>query len=242
MSTSAEESGALAGYTRVLIGILGGLAAAMTKYIGQDHAMIFPGDGAFDANRAFVALAGYCVLMVILGFIGALCAWASSDETNRLKLLAIAVAAPSMITTFLGGEVDRDQDAWLLTSPIISVSTFISPAQAQEIDPNPLTKQYEKPGLWDYVSSGWGFVSRTKEPPAWVIVGSFADKSSAERYASEIAAEDPGLAPYIGFKTNGVYPVLVGGITNRTDAPKILERANQIEAVRNADAFVSSGW
>ena len=86
---------------RILIGVLGGLAATITKFLGQDFERVFT-DAGVNLINATNALYGYTFLSLVLAFLGGLCAWAVS-ERHRVKLLAIAVAAPAIITTYTGG-------------------------------------------------------------------------------------------------------------------------------------------
>src|ERR1700682_797179 len=87
---------------RALWGVLGGAVAVFSKYLGQDHYWV----RVMIDTREYAQIPGliffYVVLLVFLCFLGGVFAVAS-DETKKLKLLAIAVSAPALITTWLGG-------------------------------------------------------------------------------------------------------------------------------------------
>src|SRR5574341_507180 len=87
---------------KVAIGALGGLAAVCVKFLGQDYHYVVTQASNLARDRVNDLIIGYSVLTPILVFLGGLLTWAS-DETKRLKLLAIAVSAPALITTWAGG-------------------------------------------------------------------------------------------------------------------------------------------
>jgi hypothetical protein len=82
--------------------VLGGLVAVGSKFLAQDWYWV----RVYLDTRAYDKLPGlsvcYILLLIVLCTIGAVFA-AASGENHRMKLLAIAVAAPAIITTWLGG-------------------------------------------------------------------------------------------------------------------------------------------
>ncbi len=87
---------------RVVIGMLGGMAALCTKFLAHDYSVLA---NYLSQNRHVDALnmgIGYAILGPILIFLGGLLAWVNESETSRMKLLAIGVAAPALITTAAG--------------------------------------------------------------------------------------------------------------------------------------------
>jgi len=172
-------------------------------------------------------------------FLGAFIAWIT-DETNRMKIVALAIAAPAMVTTWSGGQ-KGDLNASLLL-PVPS-------AYAQGVNPAKAGIPVEKPGTvteqstMDRIQSGIGvFFGYGKEPKKyWVIVGSFKDRPQAQRFADRINAENATLNAWIGVKVppNDYYPVIVGTYSYLSEAQELQKRALATQAI--ADAYLSSG-
>ncbi len=200
-------------WEKVIIGALGGLSAVCVKFLGQDYALLVEQGANLSADQWFAFKIGYFILTPILIFLGAVLAWVS-DEPSRVKLLAIAIAAPAMITTWSGG---------VKTSETVSVASFsiISSAHAGEqgrndeddelkiIDPMKRTAM----SWWGAGVSGvkmfFGYGKEIKS--YYVVAGSFKDKSSALKHAQAINNRDSIYRAYVGSKArNGFYPVFLG--------------------------------
>lgn len=231
--------------SKIAIGVLGGIAAAATKYLGQDHDRIFKASGVDSANLTD-ALIGYCVLGLILAFIGGLCAWAS-NENHRLKLLAIAVSAPAMITTFFGGDSEGNTRPAAMPSATVSYyqfewPNFIGSAVAAENLPEDLEPPRGQRSTLQALKDGLRFVFRIGEPRYWIIVGSFQDKSKANAFVEKINNADPNLGAFVGLRSStDYYPVIVGHYATSAEATEILERANQLDFVKEREPFLSPG-
>ena len=87
---------------KILIGACGGLCAVMVKFLGQDFDLIVQNAAILSADQILSYKIGYGILTPILMFLGAILAWVT-DEKKRIKLFAIGVAAPAIITTYSGG-------------------------------------------------------------------------------------------------------------------------------------------
>jgi hypothetical protein len=112
---------------RITIGMLGGIAALCTKFLAHDYSTL---SDYLSANRYGDALnlgIGYVILGPILVFLGGLLAWVNESENSRMKLLAIGIAAPALITTAAGAGGASTRTSFL--SPFDNLLT--TPAQAQ---------------------------------------------------------------------------------------------------------------
>lgn len=87
---------------RWIAGACGGLAAAAVKYVGQDHQRVTEFLAAGQSANAISLGLGYAILVPILMLIGGLVGF-FSDEQQRMKLFAMGVAAPALITTWANG-------------------------------------------------------------------------------------------------------------------------------------------
>jgi len=243
-ATTVEQI-AMTGRERVIIGVLGGVAATVVKFLGQDYARVFP-DSGINFARAEDAIFGYMILIILLGFLGALCAWAS-DESRKFKLLAIAVAAPAMITTFTGGgDYTNVGTVASRTAPAPTAGTslipFISSAHAADQvsrQQNAFSGQRTAGQKFD---DALRFVFRVGESRYWVVAGSFKDKAKADEYVNKINAVDAGLGAFIGIKgPNGFYPIIVGRYGTLPTARATLTRAKKIDFVKSRGPFLSPG-
>ncbi len=222
-------------WEKVIIGALGGLSAVCVKFLGQDYALLIEQGANLSADQWFAFKIGYFILTPILIFLGALLAWVS-DETSRIKLLAIAIAAPAMITTWSGGVKNNDS---------VSVAGFniISSAYAVEqsndsdelkiIDP----LQRSTMSWWNAGVSGikmfFGYGKKIKS--YYVVAGSFKDKGSAEKHAKAINNRDSIYRAYVGRKAdNGYYPVLLGEAITFSSANKLKKTIVGQKIIRDA--------
>nr|MBX2809554.1 hypothetical protein [Cellvibrionaceae bacterium] len=107
---------------KISIGAIGGLAAVCVKFLGQDYDFIVSQAANLTDEQLLGYKIGYSLLTPILMFLGAVIAW-TSDEEKRMKLIALAIAAPAIITTWSGG-VKTD-------APKIAANFFIPSAHAE---------------------------------------------------------------------------------------------------------------
>lgn len=222
------------------LGALGGLSAVLVKFLGQDYAIVVKSAANLTADQVLNFQIAYGVLTPILVFLGGFVAWIS-DEKNRTKIVALAISAPAMITTWAGGEKG---------GPPPGPSAFlVSSAYAQTVDPAKTGIKVAKPdtvteqSAWERVQSGVGvFFGYNKEPSKyWVIVGSYKDRNAAQQFADKINAEDATLNAWIGVKVppNNYYPVIVGTYSYLSEAKELQKRALATQTIK--DAYLSSG-
>jgi hypothetical protein len=170
--------GEISGFGRVVIGSLGGLAAVVSKYIGQDHAYILKWlDLAEHTKMKNLAIA-YALLAPGLIFLGAFIAWAS-DEHHRMKLAAIAVSAPALITTWAGGATTTNK----------FVFDLIGTAVAQE--PAAVTERGGKVSVSDGVKLFFG-IGKDDDPKPDIVTGA-RTKVIVNGEASSRDAIRPGM-------------------------------------------------
>lgn len=223
---------------KVILGALGGLSAVLVKFLGQDYPTLAAHAADLTTNQILNYKVGYIILTPILMFLGAFVAWIS-EEQKRMKLVAIAVAAPAMITTWSGGT----------KTELIASFNLIKSVYAQPVDASKGNLKSDTPdaigeeSTWQQIKGGVGtFFGYGKEPKKyWVIVGSFSDRTDAQRYADGINQEDSTLNAWIGAKVppNDYYPVIVGGYSYLSEARALKERALATKIVK--DAYLSEG-
>jgi hypothetical protein len=224
---------------KAVLGALGGLSAVLVKFLGQDYANVVAYAANLTADQLLAYKVGYGLLTPILMFLGAFVAWLC-DEKKRIKVVALAVAAPAMITTWSGGQKADTlafNDMFVSTSyaqVADSVKEKISP-----VNPDAITKK----STWQQIQSGVGaFFGYGKEPQRyWVIVGSYKDKDAAQQFADKINAEDRTLNAWVGLKLpgNDYHPVIVGDYVFLSDAKELKRRALATKSIK--DAYFSTG-
>ena len=228
----------MSGLEKAVLGALGGLCAVLVKFLGQDYANVVAHAANLSADQLLAYQVGYGLITPILMFLGAFVAWLS-DEQKRIKIVALAVAAPALITTWSGG----NKPETLAVNDVFMASAYAQAAPAQpKIDPaypDVPTQQ----SAWQKIESGVGtFFGYGKEPQRyWVIVGSYKERDAAQQFADRINAEAPALNAWIGLKLpgNDYYPVIVGDHAQLSDAKELKERARATRAVK--DAYLSTG-
>lgn len=225
---------------KVILGALGGLSAVLVKFLGQDYAVVVSHASDLTADQLLAYELGYGLLTPILMFLGAFVAWLS-DEQKRIKVVALAITAPAMITTWAGG---HKTDSSLALSNFIVPSAYAqSPDFAREkirpVTPDAVTEK----DTWDKLQMGVGtFFGYGKEPQKyWVIVGSYKDKDAAQQFADNINAEDKTLNAWVGLRLSGndFYPVIVGNEAFLSGAKELKRKALTSKLIR--DAYFSTG-
>ncbi|MDD5723330.1 MAG: SPOR domain-containing protein [Syntrophales bacterium] len=229
---------------RIVLGALGGLAAVCVKFLGQDYGAIISGLSNLSADQILEYKIAYLILTPILMFLGGLIAFCS-EENKRLKVLALAISAPALITTWAGGDKG---DLYA------GISAHLMPAAyAQERDEQSSEKQrlqlktpeqLSEKTAFDRIKGGVGlfFGYGKEEKKYWVVVGSFKDRSAAQGYADEINKKNPSLGAWTGAKSpppNEYYPVIVGGYLPLGEASLLKERV--IAEHIAEDAYLSPG-
>jgi len=209
---------------KILIGAVGGLAAVCVKFLGQDYTTILHQGANLTADQWFAYQIGYGVLTPILIFLGMVLAWVS-DESSRVKLLAIAIAAPAMITTWSGGVKSDNVD--LASFSIISTAHAAEPQNKKTtllpVDP---TIRSEKT-WWSAVADGVKmFFGYGKEINSfYVVAGSFKSQEQAFAHSKAINNRDKSYQAHVGPKTsNNYYPVLLGEADTLSNANRLRKK------------------
>lgn len=175
---------------KIILGALGGLAAVAVKFLGQDYSTFATHSADLTANQILNYKVGYALLTPILMFLGALVA-SITEEQKRMKVLAIAVAAPALITTWSGGTKTGSYVSFNLTP-----SAYAQPADVSQEGPEGATPDAtNKESTWQQIKGGIGtFFGYDKQPRRyWVVVGSFKDRTDAQRLADKVNQENSTL-------------------------------------------------
>lgn len=204
---------------RVFIGTMGGLAAVCVKFLGQDYYMVVTQAANLSDQQITSYIVGYSILTPILAFLGGLVAWVT-DEKNRLKLLAIGIAAPAMITTW-AGDSQPYQSADVLDL-VISSAYADSPASQEEASP-----------IMDGVRLFFGIgkeIERYK-----VVVAKYDNKAEARQKASQINQQHGDLQTIVGQPMNGQYPVILDSYLTLSQAKTLKSRAEELGISNNIE-------
>ena len=202
-------------------GLLGGLTAVVSKFIAQDLHFVRISIDTRQTEQLYGMVASYALLTIGLCFLGIVLAIASK-ESSEMKLLAIAVSAPALITTWLGGATPDTTGA---TKHVVEIIMPISSAAAAETT-------VEKPqattsGFWEGFKIPFGIGK--DEQRYRVIVGSFKDPAAAAAKAEQINKIDPSLKATVGDKRlfNDFYPVVVGGYAVYPEARALKDKVSE---------------
>ncbi len=216
---------------RFLIGVVGGLVAAISKILAIDIQQLgqFVSSGDFsELNELKVTI---FIFTPILGLIGGVVAWAT-DENIRWKLLAIGCSAPALIAPWTSGNIQAAKVVWDMQP------SFISVASAE-----PLNADAQQSSFFVGLRALFGLES-PENNRYWVIVGSKRNLDDAKLYAAAINNSSPELNAFVGRRKPGneFYPIIVGGteaFLPIQEANELKRRAEENEIIPN-DAFLSN--
>jgi hypothetical protein len=215
---------------RALWGIVGGVIAVGSKYLAQDHYWLRVFLDTREYDHIYGLAVSYLVMLVILCLIGAALTIASG-ENKRMNLLAIAVAAPAIVTTWLGG--DR-ADTFTSRKKISEWTTPVTVAQAAD------TERFNwgsSSGFWEGFKIPFG-IGKDKQRYR-VIAGSYKNPVEAARKAEQITRMAPELEAFVGERqpNNEYYPVVIDGYQLYPDASALKDRVNKLLSID--DAYLS---
>ena len=238
----------MGGLERMFIGCMGGLAAVCVKFLGQDYFYVVQNCTNLTAEQVRAYAIGYIILTPILIFLGGLLSWASDDETKRLKLLAIAISAPALITTWAGAtkpptkpeklpsiseKLPVMQEKLPSTSWQISISEKAYAAEQgnpESKDQSTLNSVVEGIGIF------FGYGREIKK--FWVVAGSHRDYEQARAQRISINNEDPSMDAFVGPpNSNGYYAVVLGQALPLEEAKDRKQKASKLKSVK--DVFLS---
>jgi hypothetical protein len=200
-------------FERVIVGGLGGLAAVLVKYISQDHAAVVQfisthTKAGLPLSTIVDIVGGYFILAPIVIVLGAMIGWVSS-ETQRLKLFALGVSAPALITTLSSG--NSVKVALLEPSSAYAQST---------------------PDLSANISSLFGGTDK----PYAIYVGSFATQTKVDRIVNTINEQTKSLHAITadvtdanGNKLKRIYILQLFGIKEALDVREKLLQSGLVD-------------
>lgn len=226
-------------FQRCLVGGLGGLAAMLTKYLSQHHEKVAGLIENGQADKALAIVLGLAIVGAILIFLGGLIGWASREEVP-LKLIALGVSAPALVTTWAatappGSSVPKpesDRQALLQVEP--SRGLIISTAQAANVRISFAPPIYAGATVLDGVKEALG-VNRI-EPRYWVVVASMSSEDRAKQFAQKINEEDPTMRAFVGRRKpdNPFFPVIVGDFSEMPAAEALRQKALNLVSIKEA--------
>lgn len=225
---------------KAILGALGGFSAVLVKFLGQDYANVVDNVANLSADQLLAYKVGYGLLTPILMFLGAFIAWLS-DEQKRIKVVALAIAAPAIITTWSGGHKSNHSLAFhdFFVASAYAQSENAANVKIEPANPDSVTEK----DTWRQIQKGVGtFFGYGKEPQKyWVIVGSFKDKDAAQKFADKLNAEDKTLNAWVGLRLpgNDFYPVIVGDYAYLSEAKE--RRRQALGSKQIKDAYFSTG-
>jgi hypothetical protein len=228
---------------KAILGALGGLSAVLVKFLGQDYENVVSHAANLTAEQLLSYKIGYGLLTPILMFLGAFIGWLS-DEQKRMKIVALAIAAPAMVTTWSAGEGDTSP-APPHQAALISSAFAQSPEGAKEKLPPAHPDTLQEKSVWERIEQGVGvFFGRDKQPRRyWVVVGSFTDKRAAVDFSDAVNEEAPALNAWVGGRLpgNAYYPVIVGGhlSLSLSEARELKQKALATNTVK--EAYLATG-
>jgi hypothetical protein len=225
---------------KISIGALGGLSAVLVKFLGQDYATVVAQAANLSADQVLAYQVGYGLLTPILMFLGALVAWVS-EERKRIKLMALAIAAPAMITTWSGGQKEAPGGSAAISIISNAVAQRRDADGMQPARPDVVTEKNLGGRVRDGVAAFFGY---GKAPARyWVVVGAFANRAAAQQHADRINQRNPELAARVAAWTSidGAVPVIVGHYSLLSDAQALRAQALATGIIQEARLYRTPG-
>ena len=222
-------------YERIFLGVFAGLIAVLSKFMAQDYTFVVAHASNLTAEQIFNFKVGYGILTPVLALMGGFVAWVS-EENKRMKVAALAISAPALITTWAGGP---DPNRGRASLDLFVASAYAQPSTTTQSETSPANRDAIKDiGAWERVQKGVGiFFGHGKEPIRYrVIVGSYKDRDAAQRFADQLNKENSRLNAWVADRRpdNPHYPVVVGGYNFLTTANTIKDEALKMKSVKNA--------
>jgi hypothetical protein len=203
--------------------------------MSQDHQTVLR---AIDANlpttKIFSLVYDYSMLTPILILLGAIVAWIA-EEQSRVKIFAMAVAAPALITTWAGGSSDPSRRTMPGPGPSVQ---WLAPgsAIAQGADDKPTKSAQSLQSIF----------ARDRDHVYAIHVGSFIERPKAEALIRRINTEARTLRAFLSDFTDdkGVlfHRVLVIRLMTLREALALREQILQTRAVEYAAPLEIAGY
>lgn len=180
---------------RLLLGAIAGLVSVLSKFLAHDYDNIANNFANLTADQILNYQVGYSILTPILIILGAFIAWIS-DESNKLKIVAMAISAPALITTWAGGDKPTRQAANAQAMFSAFAQPGLSSPAPRAATPTADPSKISDVGAATRIQQGIGiFFGIGKEAPRYrVVVNSFDDIAMARQQADTINRQHPELA------------------------------------------------
>lgn len=197
-------------FHRILIGALGGAAAAISKVLAIDSKVLAALLNAEEFAKAADLKVTIFIHTPLLIALGAMVAF-MTNETVRMKLFAIGVSAPALVAPWLS-QPAKFIDLQAAPDRRAAQIDFLFP-RAYAGDEAPAG------GVTQLDALGYILGLPTNAPEGttkfWVIVGSHKELDDAKAQVDAIRQKNPQIQPFVGVRKpgNDYYPVIVGGTT-----------------------------
>jgi hypothetical protein len=176
-------------------------------------------------NLTFLACIGYAIRLLVLVGLGSLIVYLNIDETNRMRIFQLGVAAPALVTALLNG---ANQRTLLQSQQFVTPQTsgiFVASLHAQE-KPAParefaIPKETQSEQVWR------GLTGSRSDRVWFVVAARESTREAASATAGRINQTHKGFhaevyAPYQG---RGSWSVVIGSGLTRADAMALRQKA-----------------
>jgi hypothetical protein len=178
------------------------------------------------ANLTFLTFIGYTIRVLVLLGLGSLIVYLNIDESNRVRVFQLGLAAPALITALLNGANQRSllQSQQFVTPPTAGI--FVATVHAQETErPRQFVIPKESQG-----EQVWRGLTGSRSDRVWFVIAKREEtKEAAELSAAYVNGTFKGFhavvfEPYQG---RGSWSVVIGAGLTRADAMTLRHKAVQ---------------
>lgn len=176
------------------------------------------------ANLTLPALAGYSIRVLVLLGLGSLVVYLNIEESHRVRIFQLGLAAPALVTALLNGANQRSllQTQQFVTPP--SAGIFVATVHAQEIEaPRRFVIPEETQG-----EQVWRGLTGSRADRVWFVIADRRQtQDAAENEAARINRSLKGLRAevYEPYKGRGSWSVVIGSGLTRAEAMTLRQKA-----------------
>jgi hypothetical protein len=176
-------------------------------------------------HLTFLACVGYAIRVLVLIGLGSLVVYLNIDETNRMRIFQLGVAAPALVTALLNGANQRNlvQAQQFVTPQTAGI--LVASLHAQEAAPPVREFAIPKESQSEQV---WRGLTGSRADRVWfVIVAREASREAAGATATRINRTHKSFKAevYQPYQGRGSWSVVIGAGLTRADAMALRQKA-----------------
>lgn len=227
----------LSAWTRIWIGAVGGLIAALCKGAFQELPFVMRLIDTDQQGKVMSEIYGFGVFGITLVALGAVASW-YFDEKTRRACFAVGLAGPALLGTLSGGnfsDVSRPpptRGGWNIEQMF-----QISSANAAEL----LPKSSDKGSVWEGLKLVVGVGK--DQSRYYVVAGPYKNEHEASALGARIMKSHPNVPVFLGSpsRKDGSVMLIVGNALLYPEAKSLRDSAKNFSELKDAqDVYLTA--